>query len=209
MIDKNNIPLVLDKFQVCNCPGCQSPYVQLVAGNILWFEIPKNGSSSIKQALEKKYGNPNPWVGVPHIHLNTVDFSQVNSYAIIRNPYDRFLSAYHQFVTKKGLFSKTLSDNNIDKSIVNVIDNIHLFDERQRIHHFYPQYHFLKDFIDNIELIPIEKIDTFFDMLGVESITRNSFKKERPTIDSLTDEEKEKIYYLHKEDFEHFNFKKL
>ena len=201
--------LVFNKFQKCNCPGCQTPYVQLVADSTLWFELPKNGSSSIKHSLEKKYNKPNPYLGISYDELKKVDFSQVNCYAILRNPYERFLSAYHQFVEVKAMFDNVLMKYDIKKSIVDIIDNIHLFDWEQRIHHFYPQWYFLKEYVDKIEFIPIEEIDKFFNIIDSPSINKNSFKASRRNIDSLTDIEKEKIYYLHKEDFDNLNFKKL
>lgn len=189
----------MDRFPSCDCNGCKSPYIQKI-DNILWFEIPKNGSSSIKQALNQK---GKKWVGVKDI--SEIKLNETKSYSIIRNPYDRFLSAYHQFVTDKRLFQSKLIEMELEESIENIIDNMHEWGSQERIHHFYPQSHFIKAFHPHIELIPIEEIDKFFKVLGVESNKSNAFPK-RPTREELSEEEREKIYNLYKEDFDYLNF---
>jgi hypothetical protein len=195
------------KFQICKCIGCTTPYVQKIDNNIIWFEIPKNGSSSIKEVLEKTRIGCG-YDGITNQELKQLNLNEYNCYSIIRNPYDRFLSAYNQFVLNKRLFDRILNKNNLTNSISDVIDNIHLFGSNQMIHHFYSQTYFVTGYEEFIKFVPIENIDEFFKVLGNINSNKNHFPN-RKKRDTLTDIEKEKIYSLYKEDFDNFNFKKI
>jgi len=198
---------MLERFQKCKCRGCETPYIQLIDNDIIWFEIPKNGSSSIKEVLKKSRPGMG-YSGVSNKQLKSMNLEDYRCFCILRNPYDRFLSSYNQFVLDRRLFNSILQKNNLTNSIVDIIDNIHLFGSSQVIHHFYPQNYFVNEYKDFIKFISIENINEFFEVLG-DFKSKKNHHPNRKKIESLTDIEKEKIYYLHKEDFDNFDFKKL
>ena len=68
--------------------------------NIIFIHIPKNGGSSIKKYLSKRFKVP---INEPYLHERffeikknkpNCDFNKFNKFAIIRNPYDRMISWY-------------------------------------------------------------------------------------------------------------------
>lgn len=177
-------------FQECNCNYCKKhggfpvfwnlrPKGSLV--DILWFEIPKNGSASIKRAWPKK------------VHINYKDVLdiflppirkfwpwnklQVNhtTYVVLRDPIDRFISLFKHYFSRAGIrynlgddFGKKLGVDikEMDqKTRFNfVINNLGELSTDEEVHHFYPQSYFIDTNIKytNINFINLRELSSSY-----------------------------------------------
>lgn len=190
----------------------------------VFVEIPKNASSAIHSVLRNNTDHLNTHQSYLE-YLNSNDIELVESYfsfAVCRNPYDRFISAF-EFCTK---ISNELQDQNFNDFVMSLEKKGDVAYLSLPIH-FIPQYKFItiKNIIlvdkvirfENLaeEWVSISKIlndskhKTYTNLsnsLDVVNATPSKFNK---SIDDFCDEKlKEIIYNLYKKDFEIFNYEK-
>ena len=133
----------MNLFQKCNCIYCKEhkdfPILWKLSDGKLWFEIPKNGSSSIKQAHKNK----------THI-TNFVEYNDTIPYVVLRDPIDRFLSLFKHYFLKEGRrftrsvsfckrFNKDVNLMNIQERLNFMINNLDKLTTDEEVHHFYQQ----------------------------------------------------------------------
>jgi hypothetical protein len=190
----------------------------------VFVQIPKNASSSIHKVLENQ-------TDLNHNHRTYIEVLSENdpeliesyySFAICRNPYDRFVSAYE--------YMKQNSGGEWNPTFEEAVDEFH-----SRGSHFYttediifwPQHRFvtIKNIILVDDIIKYEEMNNQWSNI-VEKIcktTPSSFSKpgsiiprenityvreERKWQDYYNDDLKDKVYHLYKKDFELFGYKK-
>ena len=190
----------------------------------VFVEIPKNASSAIHSVLRNNTDSINTHQTYLE-YLNSNDIELVESYfsfAVCRNPYERFISAF-EFCTK---ISNELQDQDFSNFLISLQkkgDVAHL----GLPVHFLPQYKFvtIKNIILVDKIIKFEKLSEEWSLiskkineskhqtytslsnsLDVINATPSKFNK---NIDDFCDEKlKEIIYNLYKKDFEIFNYEK-
>lgn len=165
----------------------------------IFCHIPKTGGTSIKKVLGIKTG---------HSVFDKTK-SDKFSFTFVRNPYNRFLSAY--FYLKEGGLGhqdkldkeKYIGDSDLDDFIKNKLRN------SINQQHFRPQSDYIPngvDFIGKIENMQ-EDFDRLCEIIGVNKI---ELPCENKTSDysryHLTEEQKEIVYDVYKHDFDKFGY---
>ena len=163
--------------------------------------IPKTGGTSVKKALNVRTES--------HKIFDRKN-SNCFSFAFVRNPYQRFLSAYF-FLINGGLGNKQtiekekyIGNSDIDEFIKTKL--INSLDQE----HFTPQHHFIPDGVDylgKIETIQ-EDFNKICEIIGIDPIEL-PHENTTPKYDfQLTEEQKDVIYEIYKEDFIRFGYEK-
>jgi len=189
----------------------------------VFIQIPKNASSSIFNRLSnttdlQNQGNHTTFFDDMQ-NQDSELFESYFSFAIIRNPYDRFISAY-EFASLDDSFVK-LNFNEFVKKCENNGNNFYL----QEPIYFIPQYKYItiKNIILVDEIIKFEnlneewvkiskKINTLHNFTPIketlEVINATPHKMNKNWKDYYNEETKEIVYNLYKKDFEIFGYKK-
>lgn len=170
---------------------------------IAFIHIPKCGGTSVFTQIKKL--KPGRWERYPGAHatiktLNKQDLF-FNEYLIqVRNPYDRFISAFHHQQTRKEIkdrvslekFLQYLIDDNIkdykDKGLLR--RQINWLDESKNMKIFKLEEKTIWQYLQTIDTSIIEKHSKPF--------TDEKIK--------LTKEQKKIIYTYYKQDFERFGY---
>ena len=136
-------------FNKCECIYCKQyndfPVLWRLTKDILWFEIPKNGSSSVKHTYTNKQ----------HIK-DTSQYTDATPYVILRDPVDRFVSLFKHYFLEEGrrftrsvAFCKRLGVDvnrmNIGERFAFLLDNLEELTTAEEVHHFYPQVSFIDE----------------------------------------------------------------
>jgi hypothetical protein len=190
----------------------------------VFVQIPKNASSSIHKVLENQ-------TDVNHNHRTYIEVLSENdpeliesyySFAICRNPYDRFVSAYEYMKQNSGGEWNPTFEEAVDEFYSR---GSHFYTTEDII--FWPQHRFvtIKNIILVDDIIKYEEMNNQWSNI-VEKIcktTPSSFSKpgsiiprenityvreERKWQDYYNDDLKDKVYHLYKKDFELFGYKK-
>lgn len=185
---------------------------------VIFIHIPKAAGTSIGKSL---FGTGR----TGHYSLN--DYYKVNKkkarnyykFTFVRNPYDRLVSAF--FYLKQG--GKNESDIEFSKENLSQIDSFEDFvlnwltDERLYSWiHFYPQVYFTEcncssltiDFIGKLENID-KDVRTLSKMISQDIVIEHHNASSRKHYSEyFTEEMKEKVYDLYKEDFLAFDYEK-
>lgn len=190
----------------------------------VFIQIPKNASSSIFNRLSnttdlQNQGNHTTFFDDMQ-NQDSELFESYFSFAIVRNPYDRFISSY-EFASLDDSFVK-LNFNEFVKKCESNGNNFYL---REPIY-FVPQYKYItiKNIILVDEIIKFEnlneewikiskKINTLHNFTPIketlEVINATPHKMNKNWEDYYNEETKEIVYNLYKKDFEIFGYKKL
>lgn len=170
----------------CNCIYCSSvgsnPWLWKVGpfNSIAWFEIPKNGSVSIKTKYELLWSWRDRTKQQP---LTSFDQTISEVYYIWRDPVERFASLFaHYFVRgeKRTLYGNSfLQRLNYDGSKLGLkekieicISNIDKFTSKEERHHWFPQHEFL-DFRYKLHKLTFENLnESPLGPLNVENATK-------------------------------------
>ena len=182
--------------------------------NICYIHIPKNSGRYIRERIKKEkilikeyYWATNTEFGFLYdkAHIPLKDASKFNIkdcsfVATIRNPYDRFISAYKWRKIKGQKLN--LSKENLLKELKKIN-----FDNTYNVHriHFYPQTYFLKDIDGNMGKVEMQKIEH-----GPPKFLKNTAWKNK-TYDikkQLTPNEIRLIEEVYHEDFILLNYSK-
>ena len=189
------------KFQKCSCRYCERWGFPMIWKGLpkdsFWYEIPKNGSWSIKMRYKKLKDS-----------TKTPISADDKIYIIWRHPESRFMSVFsHYFLEEGGRFTLTqdyFKQHGIEIKKIPIKDridlclnNLFLFDSTMEVHHFYPQTYFINQkYKDNFEIIDIRNISK---LLGVKSL--NSTPKKRFKEIEFTDIHLEKIREIYRDDY--------
>jgi len=195
----------------------------------VFVQITKNASSAVHDALS----NP---TDVNHDHRLYIDILAQNdpeliesyfSFAVCRNPYDRFVSAYEYLRTYGG------GDNNSPAWTLSFEETVDLFYRRGRFFYTNEDYVWWPQarFIAIKKIILVDKVLRYESLAAewpgvVEEIVKNTpdgYSRPKDLLDRVnvtevrggrkwqeyyTPELKEKVYELYKRDFELFNYPK-
>lgn len=125
-------------------------------------------------------------------------------FTIVRNPYQRFISAYNYLMCDGTRSKLDLSYKSIlaSMSLDDFIDK--LIDYKEQIIHFVPQHYFING---DISICKFESLEKDLNKLGIYNISHRN-KTRIKYITLLTPEQKSKIYSIYKLDFETFNYDK-
>ena len=193
--------------------------------NIVFVQIPKNASSSIYNRLENKSdenisGNHSTYLE----DMQSQDpelFESYFSFAVIRNPYDRLVSAFEFASMDENFNQEGLNFENFVKKCDDVGPNFYV---NQPIY-FTPQYKFIT--IKNILLVDkiihyenindewselVEKLNTMHNFAPIKSsldiINPTPYKQNKNWEDYYNPDLKNIVYNLYKKDFEIFKYEK-
>lgn len=184
-------------FDECKCEWCVDhsfPRLWNLDGETHWFEIPKNGSASIKG----KYGDAK-------LVTNRVDMRPI---VVIDDPVDRFVSLlndyfvipnYHNIWGGDILSSIGLSLED-DKQVIlrGILNNLDKITSDQQVHHWYPQTHFIdQKTYGDFEIIRKKDIDNRFDIEDHYNCSKKVFHK-----DDLSQEDLKLIRQVYSSDYE-------
>ena len=154
------------------------PYYKNESINILFIHIPKTGGSNIEQNLKKKCNQtvfsqwkndllPSPYNNVSLQHQTymtiynyknelNIDFENIKTFAIVRNPYDRIISDLFLF--------KFINKNTSPEKVFDLIKNNYLYRDNLDNHNI-PQYKFVtnekNELIENIKIFKTETLNDF------------------------------------------------
>lgn len=201
-------------FQECDCVCCDAfngfPILWELSKNVFWFEIPKNGSTSIK----KHFGvgvrpNDSTAVDAKRPITDYAKYQTIVPYAIMRDPVARFTGTLKHYFSQEGQRYHTrgvkffkrqgydIEAESLQSCADFVIDNLEKLTSDDEVHHFYPQTHFLDNTFKSFNLIRMNEISPTFDVGH-----RNKTATKR-TI-TLTPEQEQYIKDVYKQDYEFF-----
>jgi len=199
------------KINHCDCYWCQQyPFPRLtLIGDKHWFEIPKNGSATIK-ALYPDYK-----------HLDKSEYPKdVIPVVVFDDPVSRFISLINDYFcngnrenntlgsSQNSLYSKDIFESiGMDLDQVSdhekvgiVLKNLDKITSRHQVHHFYPQTKFIDtESFDNFKIISKQEINSYF---GTDKIFNKSPKG--ISIEDLTKEQIDTIREIYASDYEFY-----
>ena len=210
-------------FQNCNCKYCTYfngfPILWRLSKGAVWFEIPKNGSTSIKR--EYNLWNPFAWVpkGVSQEiplkkYMPIKDFGPYGNtipYVVVRDPVDRFISLFkHYFLDggrrfRNGIvfcekLNKDINTMDMNARLEFLIDNLSELSTDEQVHHFYPQAYFIdtKSF-DDFKLVKLEDLSKTLNVLRVGHVEVMDMYDVH-----LNDEQERYIKTIYEDDYKFF-----
>lgn len=186
-------------FRSCGCNYCTKykfPILWNISKKNYWYEIPKNGSWSIKNRYKIR---------------KVKDVAPVGSviYIVWRDPIERFKSLFmHYFLEEGGRYvlaeeffakrGRTLKSYNIQERISLCLSFLEEFDSTMEVHHFYPQTYFLDTrFSDNFKIISIKDLSK-----ELNTKTLNVTSKKRSSGIKFTEEQLNLIRDIYRSDYE-------
>lgn len=189
-------------FQKCECSYCKRwgwPLLWKLGDEKYWFEIPKNGSASIKRSDLFKEQQIK----------NLEAYSHVVPIVIFRDPVQRFVSLFKHYFCIGGdrqemgfKFFKRLGHGDFQnlktkEKLKIVFDSFDKISPNEEVHHFYPQTYFIDQIIfDKFEVIPIENLTKALDLHRVRNV---SIVKE---MIRLNNSQIERIKEIYKDDYD-------
>jgi len=190
--------------------------------NMIFIHIPKNAGISIEEALfEKKVGHKTIRQFQAH---DAKRFEKYWKFTIVRNPYDRLVSAFH-FLKKGGLheIDKAWADSNIGhidtfKEFVFLLKDKSFEYNITKWQHFRQQSFYLKNFKNEIDIDYIAKFENLseeFDYIKnqlslKDQILQHKNKSSRNHWSEYYDDKEmlEIVYRIYEEDFSNFGYKR-
>ncbi len=195
----------------------------------IFIHIPKTAGTSVEQFLRDNETNDLRFHGYrdgrsthhfPALRLKKeLTPSLFNSYyrfSIVRNPYDRLLSEYYWTPIPNVGYKKGGDKSTFLKYVLYVVKNKYYFTNRYN-DHFIPQYLFVYDEKKKLlvnQLFRYEDLDWVKEFLKKKLNIKNDMRHLNATKTgpmekvAWTDEEKEIIYAIYKNDFILFNYPK-
>lgn len=165
-------------WKVCKCKYCtkygEFPILWEITSGVLWFEIPKNGSSTIKTTYKDR-----------KLIKNMTEYRNFTPYVILRDPVDRFLSLFkHYFLEKERRFirSQTFCRRlgvNVEKMDILtrlkfLLSNLEELTSDEEVHHFYPQTRFINtEVFEKFEIIKLDNLTHYLKVPVTNKTTNN------------------------------------
>lgn len=193
---------------------------QVINGEkVVFVHIPKAAGMSVTLTLFQKEVGHNTALYYQQT-IGKKAYEDIYSFAIVRNPYDRLMSAY--FFLKKGGMEKYCNDQKMSEYINSHYPTFEKFileglkDKRiLNYYHFIPQHIFLNDHTDKRivkHIGKLEDLDSFFQKickdLGVKlSLPHNNkteYNKNKQEL--FTEEMKIQIQTVYAKDFKELNY---
>jgi chondroitin 4-sulfotransferase 11 len=193
--------------------------------NTVFVQIPKNASSSIHKVLENQTDRE-------HDHRTYIDILSQNdpeliesyfSFAVVRNPYDRFVSAYE--------YLRGISEDGWNPSFEDVVNDFYsrgtyFYTSEEQVH-WWPQHVFvgIKNIILVDKILRYENVNSEWSEIATKIINGLPESYSKPTLTLphentshlrnkkdykkyYTKDLAQKIYELYKKDFEMFGYDK-
>ena len=189
----------------------------------IFIHIPKTGGTSIEQFIKDYDKNNLLFIGVRNNrslqHLTGFQlmklipniYKKYYKFSIVRNPYDKLLSEYYWNPSNIG-YKSGKSKKDFLKKVSEIIKNKKYYDDIYN-DHLIPQYYFIfyKNKLIVNELFKYEDLEWVSNYLkkklkifrNFPYLNKNDIEKE-----GWTEEEKEIIYDLYKDDFLYFGYTK-
>ena len=149
-----------------------------------------------------------PWHKTPDEQGRTIYKKDDELFCVVRNPYDKIISAYKYANGKKA--SKKGLNTFIKDKLIHFKKN-----ERWNGCHILPQYKYTHGNIKCDHILKFENLDNDFNKLNKKhqilnniKLDKNNKSKSKLNIDDLTQESKDLIYKVYKKDFELFGYSK-
>lgn len=184
--------------------------------NFIFVAVAKTACTSIHRSFGVLIDPPPP---IYHMHLkdiisNNPDTKHYFKFGFVRNPYDRLVSAYHDFKNSKGHQSWSFPIQRY-ATFKDFAMNLHDSPCRDFIH-LQPQYDFLEyenkigvDFVGKFESLQ-DDFKVAQDLIGVEAKRldkhRTSYHNNYESYYDL--ETRHAVYTLYQKDFEAFGYEK-
>ncbi|XWV26826.1 hypothetical protein QJ857_gp0225 [Tupanvirus soda lake] len=192
--------------------------------NTLIIHIPKTGGTSVENYFLKKYrfkkngGNLfkiKEWTGIDHplqhctiSELHTIpqlkiDWNNIKIITVVRNPYDRAVSALFW----RNAININSTKEEVEKKLDDFLNTNYTFDN-----HNWPQFQFLEyngKIDEKIIIMRTESLDDDMIKYGYTDFKNNDNVSYRNKIDYmsfLTESAKKKIYDYYRKDFELFGY---
>ena len=159
-------------FQTCECGYCTDivfPALWQLPDGRGWFEIPKNGSHTVKSNLEYTR---------PHSTVNDI-------LVFVRDPVRRAWGTFgHYMIPGQGKYKKTkewfidrinidIDDYNVKSKLAIWMDHWPVLDTNMKVHHLYPQTHFVdQQYQSQLRVMQLEKLT---EELGVTTKNQTNF----------------------------------
>ena len=182
----------------CKCWYCTKmkwPLIRQISSEYNWVEIPKNGSSSIKEHIGSR----------AHV-VKDVRITERPVLCFVRHPIARFISVFnHYFADNKesryqrgiDFFTRMGHDINkfsIEERVDFLIQHFEHLNYKDECHHFYPQSYFVNG-INNLEIYDVSHINDMFPDITSYNVSRNGIR-------TLSDENSEWVLTHYKSDIE-------
>lgn len=145
-----------------------------------WFEIPKNGSWTIKSTFNRKLKRFRKHQGYPD------SLKEKPTLIVWRDPIERFESLFKHYMIKQGirykLTEKYFQRQGIDLAKIPVndrlklmMDHIEHFSSLEEVHHFYPQTYFIdQNKFANYKILPLEELSVYL-KVPVKNATKSDY----------------------------------
>lgn len=180
----------------------------------IFIHIPKAAGISVAKTLFGNYGAGHRTIQYYKELYTPYTFSRYFKFTFVRNPYSRLQSAFY-FLKDGGFHAENKAWVEENLADINTFDEFVLCwlneETMQSIYHFMPQVYYLKDSNGDIPLDFIgqfEHLDHDFKQvckkLGIKNkeLQQNNITKYKQHASTLSQEVKEKIHFLYKEDFD-------
>jgi len=186
----------------------------------LFVHIPKTAGTSIRDEFKIKSTHHSPTYNKTdktilleklNVAVQIKNYQRFISFAVLRHPYDRFLSAYqylyhrnsNSFKVDFAYYQMLHKYSSLD-DVLNDLSNL-----KNKIVHFVDQHNFVCDSEGKILVNHVLKFENLVEDLKTLNSKWPALKKTNPSPDmqiSLTPDQKQKIYQAYKRDFEIFGF---
>tara|TARA_Y100000385_G_scaffold290524_1_gene364053 strand:- start:1027 stop:1626 length:600 start_codon:yes stop_codon:yes gene_type:complete len=189
----------------------ENPIVFDTDNKFLFFPINKNAQTSIcrntlKHRCVLRKDSLDKWVGYQK-NLTEESIYEYFKFAIVRNPYDRFVSAYFYLLQNDGTFPKHDSIDSFIKNYFPLGDFYDVHFQKQT-----PQLYYNDKLIVDY-LGRLETINTDWEIISQKidcpsNMVHRNISKHKNYTDELSIEHREIIYNYYKEDFTKLGYDK-
>lgn len=183
-----------------------------IKNKYLFLHIPKTGGSSIEKEFKIRGDKPVFFSEITYLNGHSPQHTTYNElkswnlipddftvFTVVRHPYERFVSEYNYRQTED--WRESLED--FSKRFLGMFRNEYDWDN-----HHLSCSQFLK-FSENVKILRFENLkEDFKNLTGWELIQHEMKKEKIITLADLTDEIKEKIYSVWKEDFINYGYER-
>ncbi|PWJ40939.1 sulfotransferase family 2 domain-containing protein [Sediminitomix flava] len=192
-------------------------YPEYIDNKMLFIHIPKSAGSSIGKVLigDKKPGH---WTTDDFMAMNKARFNEYYKFCFVRNPWDRVVSSFF-YLKKGGNNPKDLEFSQTELKNINSFEEfVYSLNENENLQnwiHFIPQNHFITDGYGRINVDYVGKFESLdqdfslvLEKIGLPQIElpKVNKSKHKNYQEYYTDETKEIIGNLYREDISLFNY---